>query len=943
MIQSLVRLTIILVFYLTGNVTAQSSLSKLDKVLIQKFNHSNQEIFSCFVVLHQKPIFREDLNRLNKNEKAQSVYNKLTETAYASQNNIIEYFKTRNIPFRSFYIVNGLSFNANKEQILEISAMPEVQFIYDDSYQQVLHYFEDSDENLSRQVDPEWGIRKIKADSVWLLGIKGSGVVVGGQDTGYAWDVSPLKNKYRGLTENGVNHDYNWHDAIREPNQLNGADTINPCGYGIKVPCDDNNHGTHTMGTMVGEDDENKIGVAPESSWMACRNMERGWGKPSTYIECFEWFLAPWDLEGKNPNPSLAPHVINNSWGCPNEEGCNTSNWAVMDAAVQNLRLSGVVVVVSAGNSGSNCETVNTPAAQFAASFSVGSTRQTDEISGFSSRGPVTVDGSNRLKPDVSAPGQGVRSVIRDGQYRNFSGTSMAGPHVAGAVALIISANPALAGKVDVIEDILKRSAEPLKSTQDCGQFPGNQSPNAVFGYGRIDVLRAVKLALRYSETCLLNESVEINTQQEADNFYEKYYGCKVVNGSLKISGDDIFTLEGFKNIEEIRDTLHIAGNPSLVNLGGLNKLKSVNALEISNNNILVDLSGLSSLNKVFELLQINSNNNLITLTGPKPEFSKSIKVNIAGNQELGDLELLSRLDSCQNILISNNPKINTLSALDSLAVVFGEMEISGTSIPDLIGLNSLNFIGGKLTIASNSSLLNLTGMFKLYNLYELSISKNPILRDLSGLEEIIYVANDLNISGNDGLKNILGLKKLEWIGGALVLSKNIQLSDTLTFPVLNEMNALIVEENPLLIAIGREDDNYQIKDKLVLKNNPNLMFCESQPVCQFIVLNPRDKAEISGNASTCVDVNTLFIACWASTSSTSLQDSKIWPNPATDKIYITNHNGFLEYNLFDLMGKSYYLPYQNREWDITGLQPGFYILQIHSGNSMRSYRFCKI
>jgi len=337
------------------------------------------------------------------------------------------------------------------------------------------------------------------------MGIQGAGVVVAGQDTGYEWDLSPLKEKYRGWENGAVSHDYHWHDAIREISPLHGDSTIspnnNPCGLDLKEPCDDNNHGTHTMGTMVGSDEENSIGVAPEAKWIACRNMETGYGSPATYIECFEWFFAPTDLDGQDPRPELAPDVINNSWGCPELEGCVQSNFDIMDMAVQNLRDAGIFVVVSAGNSGPNCETVENPAAIFKSSFTVGSTRESDEISNFSSRGPVLVDGSGRLKPDISAPGQGVRSIIRNGEYRNFSGTSMAGPHVAGLVALMISANPSLKGKVAVIEDIIRSTAEPLTSDQDCGDILGGNIPNAVFGHGRINALRAVQAAMEYVET----------------------------------------------------------------------------------------------------------------------------------------------------------------------------------------------------------------------------------------------------------------------------------------------------------------------------------------------------------------------------------------------------------------------------------------------------------
>jgi subtilisin family serine protease len=250
------------------------------------------------------------------------------------------------------------------------------------------------------------------------------------------------------------------------------------------------------MGTMIGLDSVNEIGVAPESKWCACRNMERGNGSPYTYLECFEWFLAPTDLNNENPDPTKAPHVINNSWGCPPSEGCDSTNWEILDIAISNLRMAGVVVVASAGNSGSGCSSVDDPPAMFENSFSVGATAENDTIAGFSSRGPVIIDGSNILKPNVSAPGVRVRSSVPGGGYSNSSGTSMAGPHVAGAVALIICANPELAGKVDLIEDILEQTAVPKTTDQFCGTVLGSEIPNHTYGYGRIDVLEAVKAAL---------------------------------------------------------------------------------------------------------------------------------------------------------------------------------------------------------------------------------------------------------------------------------------------------------------------------------------------------------------------------------------------------------------------------------------------------------------
>jgi subtilisin family serine protease len=225
--------------------------------------------------------------------------------------------------------------------------------------------------------------------------------------------------------------------------------------------------------------------------------MDQGNGTPATYIECFEFFLAPYPVAGTpaQGDPLLAPDVSVNSWGCPPEEGCSPGS---LLAAVQADRAAGILTEMSAGNSGSSgCSTVTDPAAIYDESFTTGAlTTSTDNIASFSSLGPVTVDGSNRVKPDIAAPGTGTRSSTRtsDTSFGSMTGTSMAGPHVAGGIALLLSAAPGLNGNVDGLEQCLAASAVPLSSAA-CGSSAGVY-PNNTFGYGRLDVLAAVQLLL---------------------------------------------------------------------------------------------------------------------------------------------------------------------------------------------------------------------------------------------------------------------------------------------------------------------------------------------------------------------------------------------------------------------------------------------------------------
>jgi subtilisin family serine protease len=315
----------------------------------------------------------------------------------------------------------------------------------------------------------EWNVTKIHAPDLWALGIRGEGVVVAGEDTGYAWEHPVLKAAYRGWNGTSADHDYNWHDAIHS-----GGGS---CGFDSPFPCDDFGHGTHTMGTAVGDDGSaNQIGVAPGARWIGCRNMDQGNGTPARYAECFQFFLAPTNLAGGNPDPSKAPDVVNNSWTCPPSEGCTDPN--VLKTVVENVRAAGIVVVAGAGNAGPACSTVSDPPAIYAAALTVGATDSTDTVANFSSRGPVTADGSSRMKPNLTAPGVSVRSSIPATGYSALSGTSMAGPHVVGAVALLQSAFPALNGDQARIETLFERSATPLTSVQTCGGVPGSQVPN---------------------------------------------------------------------------------------------------------------------------------------------------------------------------------------------------------------------------------------------------------------------------------------------------------------------------------------------------------------------------------------------------------------------------------------------------------------------------------
>ena len=423
-----------------------------------------------------------DAARLISGKEARGayVYEQLRNAAAASQPAVLEALATREVEARPFWITNMIWVRGDAATAEAMARRPDVRRVHANPWVELERPGVDPGQRVPEGACPplgvEAGIGHTGAPGFWAQGFDGTGAVVGGQDTGYDWDHLALQPQYRGWDGASADHNYNWHDAIHSGGGVCGADS--------PEPCDDNSHGSHTMGTMIGDTGSAQIGMAPGARWIGCRNMDQGNGTPATYTECFQFFLAPTDSAGLNPNPALAPDVINNSWSCPPSEGCTDPE--VMRAAVENLRAAGVMVVVSAGNSGSGCSSVSTPAAIYDASFTVGATNISDTIAGFSSRGPVNVDGSGRLKPDISAPGVNVCSSFPGNTYGSISGTSMAGPHVAGLVALLISAQPCLRGQVELIEQYIIDTAVPLTSTQTCGGILGSEVPNNTYGWGGI-------------------------------------------------------------------------------------------------------------------------------------------------------------------------------------------------------------------------------------------------------------------------------------------------------------------------------------------------------------------------------------------------------------------------------------------------------------------------
>jgi subtilisin family serine protease len=369
----------------------------------------------------------------------------LKEKADLTQRPIIDHLAQRKTKrLTSLWLINGMAVTAEAGVIRELATLPGIESIRLDNVipAPVPQY------GLSAA--PEWNLTMIHAPDLWGRGYTGQGVVVASMDSGVDGNHSDLQSKWRGGTNS-------WFDPYREHSK----------------PYDAEGHGTMTMGVMVGGDSSGTaIGVAPGAKWIAVKIFDdEGFATDIAIHQGFQWLLDP---DG-NPETDDAPDVVNNSWGftgATNE--CHTD----FERDIERLKEAGIAVVFSAGNDGPGLRTSVSPGNN-PGSFAVGAVTELKTIGWFSSQGPVPALCGGRIFPEVVAPGVGIRSSFPDESYETWDGTSFSAPHVAGAMALLLSAFPDLT--VSELELSLKQTAEDL----------GASGPDNVFGYGLIDLLEA--------------------------------------------------------------------------------------------------------------------------------------------------------------------------------------------------------------------------------------------------------------------------------------------------------------------------------------------------------------------------------------------------------------------------------------------------------------------
>jgi len=399
---------------------------------------------------------------MNWQDRGEYVWNALNEVAAKSQAPVIEYAKQHGLNYTSMLTTNSVLIRGGSPAAAnDLAGLPGVAYLRLERILELEPIVTDG--QPAPEYTKDWGLIDTNADDVWALGYQGAGMKVANIDTGVQYNHPALDQAFACPGQPG--------------NAACWKDPANICGGSA---CDNVGHGTHTMGTMVGDNDPSLtywVGMAPDATWIACKGCESNSCSEGSLNTCADWIVAP------NGNPANRPNVVNNSWG-----GGGGDNWYL--AKVNAWRAAGIFPAFSAGNSGSSCSTLGSPG-DYQESFGSAAHSSSRTIASFSSRGPSAYGHAPYTKPNLSAPGVSIcSSVPTNGWNCTYSGTSMASPHTAGAVALIWSACPSYVGQIDSTFQLLQNNTD-APPAGNCGN-PGDGG-NYTYGYGYLNALKAVQ------------------------------------------------------------------------------------------------------------------------------------------------------------------------------------------------------------------------------------------------------------------------------------------------------------------------------------------------------------------------------------------------------------------------------------------------------------------
>jgi len=456
-------------------------------------------------------------------DRHQLVVETLQTTAQSSQGSILDSLQSNRgtTKVTPFWISNVIRVDAQPDVILELAKRNDVGHIYlNYGIELVTPVRMGPVEQTDNRGGAEQGVVAIRATEAWAMGYTGEGVLVATLDTGVDGGHEALASRWAGLRPEYAGHP-EW--AF-----------LDPYTYNHNFPFDSGSHGTHTMGTVCGGSPGISIGVAPDAHWITSAGIDRSsiGETVADAIETFQWFLDP---DGNSATSWDVPRVCSNSWGLTSGHGypnCDETFWSYLDA----LEAAGCVVLFSAGNEGSSG--LRRPGDRATDDYRTCAVAAIDPynasfpIASFSSRGPTncTPDESSAIKPDISAPGVSTYSSVPGG-YSSYDGTSMASPHINGAVALIFQANPDLS--VEEVKEILYVTAMDLGTTGEDNSY----------GHGMIDCVEAINMAIELSDPC--NAPVGFCPQDIDGNYAVDVIDLLKVIDTYTVCGDGSFKPAG--------------------------------------------------------------------------------------------------------------------------------------------------------------------------------------------------------------------------------------------------------------------------------------------------------------------------------------------------------------------------------------------------------------
>ena len=436
-----------------------------------------------------------------------------------------------------YWGVNMLNVKVNIGSIIKYSEMDIIKYIDVNSPRYKI-ITEAKPENVSQKSvgGAEIGLKTINAHLLWELGYTGRNVLFLSMDTGVFPDHPAISDNFCGA-----------HFPMEQ------------CWYGVRSsqPADnsDSSHGTHTTGTTLGLDraTNDTIGVAFNSVWIASDPVASSTSElltPTDFMDVFQWVFDP---DGNPETTDDVPKVINNSWGYDYNLALQFGACELPEAEILvAIETAGICSPFSAGNEGPGVSTTGFPAMlafNIVNPIAIGALEPSgDAIASFSSRGPslcIDAPGQLQIKPEVSAPGVSVRSCIGNDEYGSLSGTSMACPHVSGALLLLAEAFP----QANAFE--LKNSL--YQTAIDLGEIGEDNT----FGRGLIDVMAAYDyLAQTYTPEPPVTNEYDLVSEIISPELEMMCFDQTNFNSQIKITNDGTSEINNIQLFVYLNETM---------------------------------------------------------------------------------------------------------------------------------------------------------------------------------------------------------------------------------------------------------------------------------------------------------------------------------------------------------------------------------------------------